>query len=168
MEKVIKRYIYWAIEWSDGSSYFSFTDLLWNLYLRSSAATMSSNKMYLAFGSNPDTLNFIWGNICLERKVKNSCCWFISILIVCVVVVQFSFIKTPGRLEVFLQGSCSSLNEFLNFTGSNHTVPIRWMEKWKWAERKSPFLKNQFESNRISIWSFQVVLTLHSGQKSYF
>lgn len=32
--------------------------LLWNLYLQSSAATMSSSRMYFAFGSSPDTLNF--------------------------------------------------------------------------------------------------------------
>lgn len=42
--------------------------LLWNLYLYSSAETMSSRRMYLDLGSSPDTRNFIWGNICLEIK----------------------------------------------------------------------------------------------------
>ena len=42
--------------------------LLWNLYLKSSAATTSSRRMYLALASRPDILNFICGNICLEEK----------------------------------------------------------------------------------------------------
>ena len=54
--------------WLKGSYFYYFwlTDLLWNLYLRSSAATTSSNKMYLALASKPETRNFIWGNICLK------------------------------------------------------------------------------------------------------
>ena len=59
--------------------------LLWNLYLKSSAATTSRSRMYLALASSPDSRNFIWGNICLESQKnrggivvywggKSSCC----------------------------------------------------------------------------------------------
>lgn len=42
--------------------------LLWNLYLRSSAATTSRRRMYFDLASRPDKRNFSWGNICLEQK----------------------------------------------------------------------------------------------------
>ena len=46
------------------------SDLLWNLYLQSSAATISMSRIYLVRGSRPDTLTLKAGNSLLGERNK--------------------------------------------------------------------------------------------------
>lgn len=49
---------------------FHISNLLWNLYLQSSAATMSISSMYLDFLSKPETRTLKAGNMRLKRTFK--------------------------------------------------------------------------------------------------
>lgn len=60
-------YLTWEL-WIMNNFERKLSHLLWNLYLRSSAATTSKRRMYFDFGSRPDKRNLSWGNICLKRR----------------------------------------------------------------------------------------------------